>query len=146
MLWVFFAFGYYVSHLAYQFARIIMVVEMFLFPRSQCSKQLVFVHNLISDKDKLRSESPQKFLGMISFLCQIYGRLRHPAGEPFKPLTDSVMESLEMLLDEKATDEEMLCAAEQVNSVVNIPKVAITTTDSTVSHRRLCCRFRSHQV
>ena len=55
---------------------------------------------------------------MISFLCQICGQLRDGAGNPFEPLIDSVMQLLEMLLDDKATDEEMLCAAEQVDSVI----------------------------
>lgn len=78
---------------------------------------LAKVQSDFKNKDKLRTDSPQKFLGMISFLCQIHSCLRDPAGDPFKPLTDSVMEALEMLLDDKATDEEMLCAAEQFFAV-----------------------------
>ncbi|KAK2149760.1 hypothetical protein LSH36_437g01010 [Paralvinella palmiformis] len=71
------------------------------------------VQSDFKNKDKLRTESHQKFLGAASFLCQIYCQLLDESGSPFTPLTESVMEILELLLDDKATDVEMHCAAEQ---------------------------------
>ena len=73
----------------------------------------------LPDKDKLRTESHQKFLGAASFLCQIYCQLLDESGSPFTPLTESVMEILELLLDDKATDVEMHCAAEQVMTITD---------------------------
>ena len=81
---------------------------------SRGSLCVLFAIKLLSDKDKIRSEAPQKFLGTASLLCQVYARMLNDKGEPFVPLNNSVMDCLSMMLDDKATDEEMLCGAEQV--------------------------------
>jgi hypothetical protein len=62
-------------------------------------------------KDALRSEDPPKFLGCLSFLCQVFATNRDAKGAAFKPLMEPVMSSLTMLLDAQATNEEISCAA-----------------------------------
>lgn len=68
----------------------------------------------LPDKDKLRTESPQKFLGCVAFLCQCFARMRDGYGKPLETLSVPVAEAIEMCLDKDATDEEMQCAAVQV--------------------------------
>ena len=68
----------------------------------------------ISGKDQLREENHARFLGCVSFLCQVLGNIRDSQGQPLKPLITPVVQSVDMLLDNKASDEEMECAAIQV--------------------------------
>lgn len=69
------------------------------------------------DKDKLRVDSPQQFLANISMLTQTLCYVRLMDGEPFKPLLTPVMEGIDLCLDNKATDQELECVAEQLMDV-----------------------------
>ena len=63
------------------------------------------------EKDELRATEPHKFLGCLSFLCQVLATFRDANNQPFLPLVKPVYNSIEQLLDSKATEEEMQCAA-----------------------------------
>ena len=66
----------------------------------------------------MREDCPERFLGCLSFLCQILGQLRSGKGEPFHALMVPVFEALELLIDDKAGEVEMTCAVVQVCGIL----------------------------
>ena len=78
---------------------------------------------LFSVKDVLRSEDPPKFLGCLSFLCQVFATNRDANKDPFEVLMEPVITAVTMLLDSQATNEEISCAAFHVS--LTLTQVAI---------------------
>lgn len=58
-----------------------------------------------NSKDTLRTSSPEKFNGLIVFLCQIYVTMRTMSGEHFKALVGPIFQCLEMLINSDTSDE-----------------------------------------
>ena len=69
---------------------------------------------LFTERDELRNSNKTGYLGCLAFLCQVYANLRNEKGENFSVLLEPVFKSVETLLDNKAEEEEMLCATHQV--------------------------------
>jgi hypothetical protein len=70
---------------------------------------------LFSAKEEIRSSDPPKFLGCLSFLFQVFAIVRDNKGVPLEPLLAPVVIGLEMLLDEKSSNDEISCAASHVS-------------------------------
>ncbi|ELU06914.1 hypothetical protein CAPTEDRAFT_229275 [Capitella teleta] len=68
-------------------------------------------------RNALRTEDHGHFLGLISLLTQTLCYVRLKDGEPFKPLAEPVMESIMMCLDNKASNDELECVAQQLLDV-----------------------------
>ena len=74
---------------------------------------LIHVYTCYAEKESLRLKSKTRFIGFVAFLCQNFKHLL-VNGQPLKVLIAPVVECLSMLLDENATEEEVVCACEQV--------------------------------
>lgn len=78
------------------------------------SSLLPMIQNDYNKRDDLRKNNKTAYLGCIAFLCQIYANLRNEKGESFFVLLDPVYKATETLLDNKAEEDEMMCAAHQL--------------------------------
>ena len=69
----------------------------------------------ISEKDSIRGETPGKFLGFLTFLCQVFGNMRTVKGEPFDVLCGPIYDCLCTIInDEQSTDDDYECLLLQV--------------------------------
>ena len=72
----------------------------------------------ISEKDSIRGETPGRFLGFLTFLCQVFGNMRTVKGEPFVILCGPIYDCLCTIInDEQSTDDDYECLLLQVRVV-----------------------------
>ncbi|VDI17115.1 Hypothetical predicted protein, partial [Mytilus galloprovincialis] len=62
------------------------------------------------DKDSLRTKSPGKFLGFVTFLCQVFGNMRTAKGEPFNVLSGPIYDCIYTIFnDDNSSDDDYEC-------------------------------------
>ncbi|VDH94485.1 Hypothetical predicted protein [Mytilus galloprovincialis] len=70
------------------------------------------------DKDSLRTKSPGKFLGFVTFLCQVFGNMRTAKGEPFNVLSGPIYDCIYTIFnDDNSSDDDYECLLLQVQSI-----------------------------
>lgn len=70
------------------------------------------------DKDSLRTKSPGRFLGFVTFLCQVFGNMRTAKGEPFNVLSGPIYDCIYTIFnDDNSSDDDYECLLLQVQSI-----------------------------
>ncbi|XP_063438349.1 CBP80/20-dependent translation initiation factor-like [Mytilus trossulus] len=70
------------------------------------------------DKDSIRTKSPGKFLGFVTFLCQVFGNMRTAKGEPFNVLSGPIYDCIYTIFnDDNSSDDDYECLLLQVQSI-----------------------------
>ncbi|XP_052096576.1 CBP80/20-dependent translation initiation factor-like isoform X2 [Mytilus californianus] len=70
------------------------------------------------DKDSLRTKSPGRFLGFVTFLCQVFGNMRTAKGEPFNVLSGPIYDCIYTIFDDdNSSDDDYECLLLQIQSI-----------------------------
>lgn len=70
------------------------------------------------DKDTIRKDNPGKFLGFVTFLCQVFGNMRTAKGEPFTVLSTPIYDCVYIIIeDDNSSDDDYECLLLQVQSI-----------------------------
>lgn len=79
---------------------------------------LKFVQEDFKAKDETRRSDNKRYLGFVSFLCQVFGNVRLATGDTMKPLVVPVYDCLEQILnDQSSNEDEYECFSIQLQSI-----------------------------
>ncbi|XP_048750580.2 CBP80/20-dependent translation initiation factor-like isoform X2 [Ostrea edulis] len=79
---------------------------------------LRFVQEDFKGKEEMRKSENARYLGFVTFLCQVFGNVRLATGDTMKPLVAPVYECLEQILQDTASNEnEYECLSLQLQSI-----------------------------
>lgn len=74
------------------------------------------INHLFTDKDNIRKDNPGKFLGFVTFLCQVFGNMRTAKGEPFTVLSTPIYDCVYIIInDDSSSDDDYECLILQVS-------------------------------
>lgn len=80
-------------------------------------KKISIAHvTFFAAKDETRRSDNKRYLGFVSFLCQVFGNVRLATGDTMKPLVVPVYDCLEQILnDQSSNEDEYECFSIQVH-------------------------------
>ncbi|XP_061180727.1 CBP80/20-dependent translation initiation factor-like isoform X2 [Saccostrea echinata] len=79
---------------------------------------LRYVQEDFKGKEEMRSSDNKRYLGFVTFLCQVFGNVRLTTGDTMKPLVAPVFECLEQILqDQTSTEDEYECLSLQLQCI-----------------------------